>query len=213
MNNYPLKQGNFSSEVMKLQTDLQKLKYGKFIPTGFFGEKTKQAVILFQKDYGLPQTGEFSFANQIKLNQELLYYTALYFLGRDASPSDLAPDELGCADSVSAILFRAFGHKCGINYTISTSQMYYQLLSSDKWMMVGTPQRGDIIISPTGMGDGRIMNGRRITNGHVGIVGDGELIYSNSSANGIFEQNYTVQTWKDRYTTNGGYPVFYFRKI
>lgn len=211
--NYPLKQGDFSFLVMDLQTALQKLRYGKFIPTGYFGSKTKQAVIAFQKDYGLNQTGELSLQDQIKLNQELLYFTALYFIGRDASPSDLAPDELGCADSVSAILFRAFGNKCGIEYTISTSQMYYQLLSSNRWMMVDQPQRGDLIISPTGMSDGRVRNGVRIKNGHVGVVGDVGLVYSNSSATGNFIQNYTIDLWKERYAINGGYQVYYFRKL
>lgn len=208
-----LKQGMWSTPVMTLQRNLETLGYGDFIPTGFFGPLTKQAVQMFQLDKGLPSTGVFGEVEESKMavaisdfKRELIYKTAISFFGKDASPNDLAPDELGCADSVCAILFKSLKEP-GVKYTVSTAQLYRELSYSYNWMMVQIPKRGDVIISPTGWGNGGL------SNGHTGIMVSENEIASNNSNTGKFEQNYTIQTWKDRYVKLGGFPVFYFRKL
>ena len=50
--------------------------------------------------------------NSLRMNDEnriRLYEAARSFIGTDASPNDLAPDELGCAETVNEIIRRAFG--------------------------------------------------------------------------------------------------------
>lgn len=129
-------------------------------------------------------------------------------LGKDASPKDLAPDELGCAETVTTILNHLFPD---VPVLIGTTQLYDYLLESPYFAKVGTPMAGDIIISPTGFGG---FNG--ITNGHTGFVGNNDSIMSNSSLSpnvGKFLQNYTYQTWVARWGKLGGYPVLTFRRI
>lgn len=138
-------------------------------------------------------------------NRAKLYAKALTFLGIDASPNDLAPDEYGCADTVSAIVLACFGPI--MRYSVSTAELYNILNTSPQFKKVTEFNFGDIIISPTGKGDGRIPNG------HVGIFGEGEEIMSNSSATGNFTNNYTLTTWVERYRTHGGYPIYFFRKL
>lgn len=138
---------------------------------------------------------------------EKIYETALGFIGKDASPSDLAPDEFGCAETVSDIL-RAAG--CDLPVTLSTLDLYNLLNKSARWLKTPSSgaQAGDVIISPTSMGGG---NG--ITHGHTGIYFDNFHIASNDSATGKFSQNYTTERWRQRYSVAGRYPVFVFHRI
>lgn len=133
------------------------------------------------------------------------YLGALGALGTDASPNDFAPDELGCAESVNSIHRRVFGFEIGGE--LSTNRMYKVLLNSPLFMGVDRPEAGDLIISPTGYGNGKLPNG------HVGICGKDGIIMSNDSATGKFVENYTQEEWRRRYAVKGGYPIKYFRKI
>jgi hypothetical protein len=36
---------------------------------------------------------------------------------------------------------------------------------------------------------------------------------SNSSATGLWTNNYTITSWVARYRDKGGYPIYFFRKI
>lgn len=134
-----------------------------------------------------------------------IFTTAKQWIGMDASPKDVAPDELGCAETVTAILNYA-GFQTPV--IVSTAKLYEYLSTKVEWMRVYTPIEGDIVISPTGMGG---KNG--IKNGHVGVVGTGGVIMSNASATGTFEPNYTINSWTNRYSIKGGYPIFYFRRV
>ena len=124
-------------------------------------------------------------------NREAIYNSAKTHIGWDLSSQ--APDELGCAESVSKIIqmsnpqFPTF---------LSTTEMYSWLMGN--WTQVSSPARGDIIISPTGYGK---------SHGHVGILGD-NYIYSNNSYTGRWSNNYTLQKWRKYYST---FPVLFFR--
>jgi len=146
-------------------------------------------------------------ASRKDINRVKLYCTALSYLGTDASPADEAPDEYGCADTASYIIINAFGNV--IKHTVATADLYNQLNTSPAFQKVVDFKFGDIIISPTGMGT----KPKVISNGHVGIVGENEEIMSNDSASGMFIQNYTVKTWVARWRTQGGYPIYFFRKL
>ena len=137
----------------------------------------------------------------------VLYKTALSFIGKDASPLDSAPDPLACAESVNEIVKAAFGEPAGGNN--STYWLYIALKNHRKFVEVTTPLPGDIIISPTGIGGGK--NG--VSNGHAGIMLENNQIASNDSRDGVFRQNYALFEWKYRYQTIGGYKVYFFRRV
>jgi peptidoglycan hydrolase-like protein with peptidoglycan-binding domain len=205
---------SFGADVKALQLNLKKLGYGNLSGTGFFGANTKFAVNTFQQSNGLPMTGIWTAKEQSRLsvllsdlNRQKIYKTALSLIGKDASPNDLAPDEVGCADSVCSVLQKALGNEMGILYTVSTAQLYRELLASKEYMLVQVPKEGDILVSPTGLGNGNL------SNGHTGIWGEGGKIMSNSSATGTFEQNFDDQHWKARYVALGGFPMVTFRKL
>lgn len=127
-------------------------------------------------------------------------------LGKDASPNDLAPDELGCAETVTTLMRKAYPQT---PIMIGTYALYLYLRDPrNGWKQVSVPQPGDIVISPTGMGfPGTV--------GHVGIVDKHNVIMSNSSFSkpqGLFLQNYTIGSWEDFFHRENGFPVFYFRK-
>ena len=91
---------------------------------------------------------------------------------------------LGCAWAVDQIVKAT----TGIDFnTLSTSEMYNELRNGMGIPVdANNPPPGSIIISPT-TDNGSI--------GHVGIVGYDGLVYSNSSRDGLWEQNYTVSSW------------------
>lgn len=132
-----------------------------------------------------------------------IYETAKSWLGRDASPEDSAPDELGCAETVSNILFDA---GCVIPIMLSTSQLRHYLETRGEWKRVQVPGPGDIIISPTGEGGS---NGMK--HGHTGIVMVSGMIASNDSHTGLFLENYSLSSWRARYEDIGDYPIYFYR--
>jgi hypothetical protein len=142
-----------------------------------------------------------------KTPQEKIFASALYFLGTDSSPKDEAPDEYGCADSVSQIIKAVYDDFKG---SVSTAQLYNNLLKDKRFIKVKDFQPGDIIISPTGIN--KVFN-NDIKNGHIGIIAENENIFSNNSASGLFIQNFTIESWVKRYRINGGYRIYSFRAI
>lgn len=214
-----LQHGDWGIEVRKLQDFLEMKGYGIFkdLPIRFFGDTTYSRVKQFQTDNGItPVSGYFGqksrgVANKTisEFNSNLLYQTATSFLGVDASPDDLAPDEYGCAETVDNIVCKALGAFIGNGNspTLSTSHLYIELLFNGNFAASDVPSQGGIIISPTGYGNGALAHG------HVGIIGTGQLVMSNSSFNGKFEVNYTIDSWRARYQIKGGYPVYFFRSL
>lgn len=137
-----------------------------------------------------------------------LFFFACTFLGKDASPEDIATDEYGCAETVTDIVHKCFGDLPKEGKTIvSTTKLYEQLKKHPKFRQTFNLKPGNIIISPTGYGNGTIKNG------HTGIIGENQTIMSNSSKTGNFEKNYTIKSWVDRFRLKGGFPVFVFERI
>jgi hypothetical protein len=129
------------------------------------------------------------------------------WLGKDASPSDLAPDELGCAETVTTLMRRVWPNT---PILINTWALYtYFKHPENGWIKVTEPEAGDIVISPTGLG----YAGRH---GHCGIVLNGGVIASNDSGiyvpanKGKFVKNYDLQSWKARYG-GWGFPTMFWR--
>lgn len=132
----------------------------------------------------------------------------LYKVGYDALGTRMVeagvPPELGCASSLNNVYERAFGREIGGG--ASTYLLWEALNASPKFKEVTTPQKGDIILSPTGY------PGSKLKNGHVGIVGN-VTIMSNNSQTGLWDYHWKLKEWLDYYTVKGGIKTFYYRPL
>ena len=134
--------------------------------------------------------------------REIIYEEAIKCLGKNMAPINKS---LGCVEAVNNIAIRAIGNSLGGGY--STYWLYNALTTSKRFKKIKEPLRGDIVISPSGFGNGKL------SNGHVGICGELDTIMSNDSAKLLWLKNYTIDSWKKRYFTKGGFPVDFFRVI
>lgn len=123
-----------------------------------------------------------------------IYQKAKECLGRDMSAKF---NEYGCAEACNAVFKLATGREIGGD--VSTYRMYQSLLTDKDFKQVNEPEAGDLIIAPTGYGQG---------SGHVGIVGENNKIMSNNSYNSLWEENYTLFTWKIKYKS---FPILFYR--
>jgi hypothetical protein len=133
-------------------------------------------------------------------NQEHLLELARTKVGEDVSPNDIAPDELGCAESVSTLL----GTLIKFPVIVSTKVLYETLKNDTRFERTLKLEAGNIIISPTGYGTGH---------GHTGIIGEHEIIYSNDSDTGTWQPNYTITSWVNNYRKKKGFPIFVFKLV
>lgn len=138
-----------------------------------------------------------------KSRRVLLYEHARLFLGRDASPSDLVNDDLGCAESVSNLIskvvkFPIITGTWTLNERLSMEHRFFKVRENSG--------PGTIIICATGTGNGAIR-------GHVGIFAHENNIMAASSATGMWTQHYTIDTWRERFEKKGGFETHYYSFI
>lgn len=131
----------------------------------------------------------------------------LNFLKQNVGRDFTEYDALGCADTVNNILKECLGYVAGGGP--STNKMIEELRKNKNFREVTLYETlaGDIIISPTGYGNGSIKNG------HVGFLGENGEIYSNNSSTSKLDTHLTAIKWKEYFKVQGGYPVFYYRAI
>jgi hypothetical protein len=126
-------------------------------------------------------------------------------IGTDATPNNLAPNALACAETVSTILREYLAQK-GIDFPviIGTPQLYQKMLSMrDVFEQVYEPQAGYIIINPS----------TPSVHGHCGFFVDETNIVSNTSLEpnvGHLIQNYTRTTWRNYFHYYLGLPSYLF---
>ena len=132
----------------------------------------------------------------------ILYEVAKGCIGKDMAPLE---NEYGCAEAVNAVFKKAFGVEIGGG--LSTYNMFMSLKNPLRFQRVFIPDLGCIIISPTGFGN------NNISNGHVGIVSSDNKIMSNTSKGGLWKENFTMQSWEERYKIQGGYPIYFYKII
>lgn len=140
-------------------------------------------------------------------NSDKIYQYAKAHLGMDASPNDLAPSALACAETVSNILFKATGVKVGGVIHTSTTTLYRAVLNSPSFESVteDDAEPGTLVISPTGYsGLGPQAHG------HTGIVARFGIL-SNDSESGHLEENYTKESWRMYFGKYRQFPCVYFR--
>lgn len=115
--------------------------------------------------------------------------------------------DVGCAEEVNAVMSVALGFQIGGG--ASTYLMYQALQDKKRFKKspLTTLVGGEIIISPSGYGNGNLKNG------HVGTyVGNGEIM-SNNSKTGRLEKTHTLDKWKEKYVIIGGYPMEAYRVL
>ena len=134
-------------------------------------------------------------------NRIKIYETAKSLLGKNLCGTQHL---YGCALSVTNVLRQA-GIK--IDSIAGTALLYETFQSSGLFSPVSEFQStfGDIIISPTGLS----YLGPEI-HGHVGCLGKYGIM-SNNSWNGLWQENYSLQTWHQFFGGQRGLPVFFFR--
>lgn len=139
----------------------------------------------------------------IKSNREKLYDFAITFLNTDPTPKDEQPDEYACVHSLTTILKLYLPDFPIMTYTPT---FLTKLKGDSRFRPTNEFKEGNIIISPTGFGNGSVV-------GHTGIIGLNGEILSNSSATGLWSNKYTTLSWIDRYSRTGGLPVYLFELI
>ncbi len=138
--------------------------------------------------------------NHIPSNREKLYQVAFDCIGVDMAPTQ---DALGCAEALYHVMKKAGVPNLPKTPIVSSFEI-------DKWCQqnltkVDTPQAGDIISSPTGLGNGRVR-------GHVGIVGK-HSIMSNNSSTFKWDYHWKLDEWEAYYGGYGGLPVRFYRWV
>ena len=117
-------------------------------------------------------------------NAEKLVKVAVALLGKDASPMQLSPQELSCAEGVSFIIHQVFPDFPA--NVVSTIELDSILDNSPHYFKdTKLPGEGCIIISPR----------EDEKPGHCGIFVTNREIASNDSATGLFISNYTWDSW------------------
>ena len=137
------------------------------------------------------------------MNKKTLLDVCKAALGTDASPNDEAPDELGCANTLTALLKQVYPETPIITGTWTLNE--YLKNPANGYVRVTVPTPETIIISPTGAGTGT---------GHVGIFLEDGVIASNTSfgtQRGKFLGNYTLNLWLARYRNKQGMPVLMYK--
>ncbi|WP_313042237.1 hypothetical protein [Acinetobacter sp.] len=110
---------------------------------------------------------------------------------------------LACAWAVNYVVKIALGRNLGGD--LGTAVMIQKLEQSSRYQEISQSEAtaGTIIISPTTQG--------RI--GHVGVVGNQNQIYSNSSAAAMWKQNHTLVSWSNYYGVKQRLSVRFFNII
>jgi hypothetical protein len=132
---------------------------------------------------------------------DALAAAAASWLGKDASPKNLAPQEVSCAEGVSNIAHSVYPDFPA--EILSTADLEVELQKSTRFTPVLTPQKGCVIVSPR----------TPTINGHTGIFISDTEIASNSSATGKFEKNYTFEDWVKMFKVGRGLHVYLYRPL
>lgn len=125
-------------------------------------------------------------------------------IGVDFTNNNLVPKEVSCSFAVTTLV-NQIDKRVAIQP--GTTIFWSFMDESELFERIWEPERGCIIISPTGTNT----RPETMPHGHVGIYLDTNRIVSNDSASGLWIENYSRESWRKRYHYDGGYPVKLYR--
>lgn len=137
----------------------------------------------------------------VKTNKEKLADIANSYIGKDASPKNLAPKELSCAEGVSNIIQELYSDFP--SSVLSTAELDHFLTKSTHFAYTKFPRKGCVINSPRNASK----------NGHCGIYVTDTEIASNDSSTGRFERNYTIDSWVKEMRGNRDLKIYFYEPI
>ncbi len=129
----------------------------------------------------------------------VLCAVAKTYIGKDASPNNLAKSEVACAETVAYIVNHAFPGSLDPRI-VGTDALFLALKTSKRFKGVLDPLPGTIEISPR----------TPSVNGHCGIYVGPDSIASNDSRTGKFQINYTRATWRKTFIQGRGLKAYLF---
>jgi len=140
-------------------------------------------------------------------NNEAIYNAAVQAVG-ESSAAGPGGGNYACAWMVNRILDRSINQTINGDSTSSMEEVFQSKVRTGHAEEVSADQiqPGDIVLSPT------VWSPSRRT-GHVGIVGQGNEIYSNSSGSAAWAQNFTTERWNSYYGGTKRLEVKFYRLL
>lgn len=139
------------------------------------------------------------YLSRLSMPERIALYSQLC-VGVDLSM--IAPDELGCAESVSRLL-NTLDEQTPIVLGTWTLNDYI-LKNKNRFEILNKAEDGCIVIAVTGTGNGKIKNG------HVGFYVKGRVL-SNNSYTGKFDNHYPLEAFVARYYGVGGFTIRFYK--
>lgn len=133
--------------------------------------------------------------------QDAIYNAAKASLGKHLTLDPSVPFDVGCAEAVSTVLLSAGVNGIPQRGFAGTWDLFQWLSTNKQFIQSVGPEYGGVIISPT---DPKAPQ----NHGHTGIILQ-HGIGSNSSATGLFNENYTYAGWVTSFQARG-LPTYYF---
>lgn len=144
---------------------------------------------------------------------ETIYNNAKSYLGKHITLNKNVPAEVGCAESLSYVLKNSGIGGIPGGGIEGTAALYDFLTQSVQFERIQSPEKGCIIVSPTGHGNGTVR-------GHTGILGGFGVQYpndwgilSNDSQTGLFLELWRLSYWQKFYGDMGGLPIAFFKAV
>lgn len=174
--------GMTHTEVKNLQQDLKDLGYFTFYKTtDYFGSITRDAVIRFQKDYGLTVDGIVGPQTSRAIKKAVVAQTAKSYSGVPYVWGGTSPSGFDCSGFTHYVFL-----KNGIIIPRVSADQYYAGVWVDKSQL----QIGDLVFFTT----------YKPGPSHVGIyIGNGKFIHASSGAGRITISDMNNPYYKERY--------------
>lgn len=133
----------------------------------------------------------------METNAEKLLKVALDALDTDPTPKDEVSDDVSCAHTLSTLI-----HKVFVDFPIveSTHYLDLKLFMDKRFERTDTPGRGKLIISPR----------TTSTFGHCGLWITNDRIASNDSRTGLFQCNYSYDSWILEFIKKRGLHIYIY---
>ncbi|MCF7836023.1 MAG: hypothetical protein K9M15_02785 [Candidatus Marinimicrobia bacterium] len=164
----------------------------------------KKTIVLLTKQVEL-LSKQLAFKKTLDKN-EFIYQTAKSLLGKKLRTIG---KELACANVLNMFWEIATGKQIGGKD--STSKMFNSIRLDKRFREVKLEERkaGDICISPTGFREFTT----RVYHGHCWILGKDDILYSNNSETGLFDDHWTVGGALRYYKEQNGFIFRVFRAV